>query len=274
MTTTTTTTTTMGWQKSLRLAVLLCFVIGQGFAFVHKHRQLAQRLPAMSEDAGSRFRAASESSNGDGDIENDVGNHSERCATNHNYDSRDSRRRLLLQTSAFSFAMAGMPTRSNAMWKKSRTDGYSVQQTDDEWKSALTPRQYEILRNGGTERQYSSVLEAEERDGTYNCAACQTPLFASAAKFHSGTGWPSFATALKGVEIEPLNVLQANLGGAELRCKTCGGHLGDVFRDGYVFVGTPAAESGKRFCIDGSALVFEPADGGERVVGDEKPSKV
>eukprot|EP00536_Pseudo-nitzschia_multiseries_P006062 jgi/Psemu1/192267/e_gw1.125.114.1 len=167
-----------------------------------------------------------------------------------------------------------MPTRSHAAWKKSRTDGYSVQQTDTEWKSALTSRQYEILRMGGTERQYSSVLEAEERDGTYYCAGCKTPLFASRAKFHSGTGWPSFGTALDGVEVEPLNVVQANLGGAELRCKTCGGHLGDVFRDGYLFVGTPAAESGKRFCIDGAALVFEPSDGGERVVGDEKPARV
>ena len=121
----------------------------------------------------------------------------------------------------------------------------------------LTSRQYDILRNGGTEKSYSSVLEGEERDGTYYCAGCRNPLFASNAKFHSGTGWPSFATALDGVEIEKLNAVQASLGGAELRCKNCGGHLGDVFRDGFIFVGTPAANSGTRFCIDGVALVFK-----------------
>jgi peptide-methionine (R)-S-oxide reductase len=152
--------------------------------------------------------------------------------------------------------------------------GYSVQKTEEEWKSLLTPRQYDILRNGGTERQYSSVLEGENRKGTFRCAGCGTALFASNMKFKSGTGWPSFASALDGVQVEKVNPIQMNLGGAELRCKTCGGHLGDVFNDGFIFVGTPAAETGKRFCIDGSALVFKPDDGGAEVIGDQVPSKV
>lgn len=137
----------------------------------------------------------------------------------------------------------------------------------------MTDRQYEILRQGGTERPYTSILEGEDRSGTFYCAGCGTALFDSKAKFHSGTGWPSFATALKGVEIEQLNMIQASLGGAELRCTTCGGHLGDVFTDGWIFQGTPAAESGKRFCIDGSALIFKPEDGTPSVVGDKYPDK-
>ena len=156
--------------------------------------------------------------------------------------------------------------------KRSRTQGYAIQKTDDEWKQLLSERQYQILRQGGTERQYSSVLEEEERDGTYYCAGCGTALFSSSDKFHSGTGWPSFAATIdKGVEVENVNIFQAKLGGAELRCKTCGGHLGDVFEDGWIFTGTRAAETGKRFCIDGSALVFKPSDGSSQVVGDQTP---
>ncbi len=86
-------------------------------------------------------------------------------------------------------------------------------------------------------------------------------------KFQSGTGWPSFASALPGVEIEKVNSIQLSLSGAELKCQTCGGHLGDVFNDGFLFVGTPAAKTGKRFCIDGAALVFKPANGGVDLVG-------
>ena len=154
---------------------------------------------------------------------------------------------------------------------KSRTEGYEVQKSPSEWRSILTPTQYDVLRNGATERPYSSILEGEERPGIYSCAGCGTPLFESKQKFHSGTGWPSFARALEGVEIEDVNSVQANLGGAELRCRTCGGHLGDVFSDGFLFVGSPAFHSGKRFCIDGSALVFQPSNGEAEVIGDRSP---
>lgn len=152
----------------------------------------------------------------------------------------------------------------------SRSEGYTIQKSDDEWKGFLTKRQYQILRNGGTESQYSSVLEGEERDGTYYCAGCDTALFSSKEKFHSGTGWPSFASGLEGVQVEKVNMVQAKLGGAELRCRTCGGHLGDVFEDGWIFTGTRAADTGKRYCIDGAALVFRSVDGTE-VIGDTVP---
>jgi peptide-methionine (R)-S-oxide reductase len=182
-------------------------------------------------------------------------------------------RRTAMQM-ALLYAASTLPTRASAATSKSRSIGYDVQKTDDEWKKLLTPRQYEILRNGGTERQYSSILVDEKRDGIFYCAGCGTPLFESKSKFNSQTGWPSFASALDGVEVEKVNVIQRNVGGAELRCKTCGGHLGDVFKDGFIFVGTPAAETGYRFCIDGSALVFKPAGGGPEVVGDQVPTKV
>lgn len=141
---------------------------------------------------------------------------------------------------------------------KSRTDGYAVQKTEEEWRSTLSPMQYYILREGGTERPGFSVLEKEKRRGTYFCAGCGSALFSSADKFNSRTGWPSFSRGLDAVEVEDVGVVAASLGGAELRCATCGGHLGDVFRDGFLFAGTSAALTGKRFCIDGGALVFEP----------------
>jgi peptide-methionine (R)-S-oxide reductase len=178
-------------------------------------------------------------------------------------------RRTAMQM-ALLFSAGAAPTRVSAA-SKSRSDGYAIQKTDEEWRSLLTPRQYEILREGGTERQFSSILVDEKREGIFYCAGCGAALFTSKSKFNSQTGWPSFASALDGVEVEQVNIVQSNLGGAELRCKTCGGHLGDVFKDGFIFVGTPAAETGKRYCIDGSALVFKPADDAPPVVGDQVP---
>ena len=248
--------------KAFALAILVCLFVEQhpSSAFVQHQQQHQQqqavRVPEKVKNANTRLAVSSSGND------------------NNNNHLEDPMRRLIMQTGVFSLAMAGMPTVSQAAAKKSRTDGYNFQKNDEEWKSMLTSRQYDILRNGGTERQYSSILEGEERDGTYYCAGCRNPLFASKAKFHSGTGWPSFAAALDGVETEKLNIVQANLGGAEVRCQNCGGHLGDVFRDGYIFVGTPAANSGKRFCIDGGALVFKSTDDGTEVVGDEEPSRV
>jgi peptide-methionine (R)-S-oxide reductase len=118
--------------------------------------------------------------------------------------------------------------------KKSRTLGYKVQKTEDKWKTVLSPMQYNVLRHGGTEQPGFSILENEKRSGVYHCAGCGTPLFSSKDKFNSGTGWPSFARGLPGVEVEEVNPIVANLAGAELRCATCGGHLGDVFQDGFL----------------------------------------
>jgi peptide-methionine (R)-S-oxide reductase len=164
----------------------------------------------------------------------------------------------------------------------SRTDGYKVQHTDREWSYILSGQQYNVLRQGGTERQKSSILNtftSKDHVGTYVCAGCNTPLFTSESKFSSGTGWPSFAYSYNnnnskesdggesesegegeggGVEIEQLDPIRSALNGREVRCNTCGGHLGDVFNDGYIYIGTPAFQSGQRYCINGSALIFIP----------------
>lgn len=182
------------------------------------------------------------------------------------------RRRLVGST--LSLVAASLAPRPALATSRSRTDGYSVQRPEREWSYILSGAQYNILREGGTERPNSSILEGEERDGIYSCAGCGTPLFESKEKFHSGTGWPSFASALSGVEVEQVSAVQMSLLGTELRCGRCGGHLGDIFLDGKLYVGTPAFKSGKRHCIDGAALVFKPADGSNEVIGDTAPQQM
>jgi peptide-methionine (R)-S-oxide reductase len=188
-------------------------------------------------------------------------------------DSHSNRRRFLSFATVATLSSVSSTHAAYAMNYMSRSKGYTVQKTDTEWRSILSSTQYDILRNGATERPNSSILEGEERAGIYVCAGCGTRLFASNEKFHSGTGWPSFARSLPGVQVENVGQIQANLAGAELRCGTCGGHLGDVFADGFLFVGTPAFTSGKRYCIDGAALVFQPSNGDPEVPGDQSPPK-
>ena len=191
--------------------------------------------------------------------------------TGHNRVPRLSRRQLIGAASV----LVGGSTEAvaDSSLTKSRSDGYEIQRSEREEAYVLSGEQYYILRQGGTERPNSSILVKEKREGVFKCAGCGTPLFSSSEKFDSGTGWPSFAQGLKGVEIEDVSLAKAGLFGAELRCATCGGHLGDVFLDGKIFVNTPAFVSGKRFCIDGAALVFEPKDGSASVPGD-KPLSV
>mmetsp|Transcript_8935 Transcript_8935/g.13348 ORF Transcript_8935/g.13348 Transcript_8935/m.13348 type:complete len:217 (+) Transcript_8935:182-832(+) len=123
-----------------------------------------------------------------------------------------------------------------------------------EWRERLTPEQFYILIDRGTERPFSSPLYKEKRAGTFYCAGCDTPLFESTKKFDSGTGWPSFYDRLPGVSVKSAG-LGALVGlGEELECKTCGGHLGDRFNDGILW----SVPTGYRYCIDGYALRFEP----------------
>ena len=147
-------------------------------------------------------------------------------------------------------------------------DDYPVKQIEGrDWIDVLSSGQFFVLRQGGTEPPSSSPLVDEKRRGVFVCAGCVTPLFDSTQKFESGTGWPSFAAARSGVEVT--ESLAAGILGSEVRCGRCGGHLGDVFGDGARFPGTRAAETGRRFCIDGAALVFVPSEeGAAPVVGD------
>jgi peptide-methionine (R)-S-oxide reductase len=128
---------------------------------------------------------------------------------------------------------------------------FPIQLSDAEWRRRLTPAQYRVLRGHGTERAGSSPLDRERRRGTFHCAGCDRPLFASAAKYDSGTGWPSFTAPLPGaVGTRPDDSLFMRR--TEVHCARCGGHLGHVFDDG-------PAPTGKRYCMNGIAMVFRPA---------------
>ncbi|HUE78628.1 MAG TPA: peptide-methionine (R)-S-oxide reductase MsrB [Sphingomicrobium sp.] len=128
---------------------------------------------------------------------------------------------------------------------------FQVTKTPAQWRKQLGPRRYHILREAGTERPHSSPLDKERRRGRYLCAGCAQPLFASAAKFDSGTGWPSFYRALPRAVVTRTDrsLLMAR---TEVLCARCGGHLGHVFKDG-------PKPTGLRYCMNGLALSFQPA---------------
>jgi peptide-methionine (R)-S-oxide reductase len=125
-----------------------------------------------------------------------------------------------------------------------------AQKTDADWKEALTPEQFHVLREHGTERAGTSPLNFEKRSGTFKCAACGQPLFASDTKFESGTGWPSFYKPIEGA-IGTTTDSSHGMTRVEVHCAQCGGHLGHVFPDG-------PRPTGERYCMNGVALQFDP----------------
>jgi peptide-methionine (R)-S-oxide reductase len=128
---------------------------------------------------------------------------------------------------------------------------FEVAKTDDEWRRLLSPAAYKVLRQHGTERPYTSPLNAEKRKGTFACAGCELPLFSSETKFESGTGWPSFYRPLAdavGTSSDRSLIIPRT----EVHCRRCGGHLGHVFQDG-------PPPTGLRYCINGVALTFASA---------------
>jgi peptide-methionine (R)-S-oxide reductase len=126
----------------------------------------------------------------------------------------------------------------------------SVTKTADEWKATLTPEQYAVLREHGTEPRGTSPLNKEKRDGMFRCAGCGQELFASGTKFDSGTGWPSFDKALPGAVTTKVD-RSYGMARTEVLCSRCGGHLGHVFPDG-------PPTTGERYCMNGCAMTFEP----------------
>jgi len=128
------------------------------------------------------------------------------------------------------------------------TDPTPVKQSNEEWRKTLEPRQYRVLREEGTEPPGSSPLNAEKRPGVFACAGCGQPLFTSAMKFESGTGWPSFFTTIPGA-VATKRDFKMILPRTEYHCSRCGGHHGHLFNDG-------PAPTGQRYCNNGVALRF------------------
>jgi peptide-methionine (R)-S-oxide reductase len=139
-----------------------------------------------------------------------------------------------------------------AVWwprpKAAQSAAFAVTLTDTEWRAKLTPAAYQVLRQQGTEAPFSSPLDVETRRGTYFCAGCALPVYASATKFDSHTGWPSFWQPLPNAVVETADG-SFGMQRTEVHCSRCGGHLGHVFPDG-------PPPTGLRYCMNGVALTF------------------
>ena len=131
-------------------------------------------------------------------------------------------------------------------------EAFEIVKTDDEWKKLLTPGQFSVLRKHNTVAPHTSPLETEHRKGTFACAACDLPLYDSATKFESGTGWPSFFDHLPDAVVTSTDYYLL-LPRTEVHCHRCGGHLGHMFDDG-------PKPTGLRYCMNGVALQFHAAD--------------
>ena len=163
--------------------------------------------------------------------------------------------RLVLSALAFRFASAlrapGAPRAASARLRARDGGGGGgrVVRTEAEWRDLLSAEQFSVLRGAGTEPPRSSPLNDVDAAGTFACAGCGEPLFTTAAKFDSGTGWPSFYAPVDGAAVEPNADFGLGLPRTEVACASCGGHLGHVFDDG-------PRPTGERYCMNGVAMVF------------------
>lgn len=126
-----------------------------------------------------------------------------------------------------------------------------IVKSDEEWRTTLTPEQYYVTRQGGTERAFTGPYVNEKRPGLYHCVSCGVPLFHSSSKFDSGTGWPSFYSPVEAGAVEEHHDDSYGMRRTEVRCSTCDAHLGHVFPDG-------PQPTGLRYCMNGTALQHKP----------------
>jgi len=153
---------------------------------------------------------------------------------------------------------SGETRRESALLQEETKMIQKTPKTDKEWKDILTPEQYRVLRQAGTERPFTGKYNDLYEDGTYACGACGTPLFGSQTKYDHGSGWPSFTSPLDEARLEHREDLSHGMVRTEVRCAACGSHLGHFFEDG-------PAPSHRHYCINSIALDFKPAGRAEEV---------
>lgn len=158
------------------------------------------------------------------------------------------KRRTFLKLSAGAITLATIPKTMMAVVTKEDKKAYQL--SENEWREKLTSEQFRVLRKAGTERAGTSELNDEKRAGIYHCAGCDLPLFTSAMKYDSGTGWPSFFDAIEG-HVDTSIDFKLIYPRTEYHCARCGGHQGHVFKDG-------PKPTGQRWCNNGVALKFKP----------------